>query len=103
MKSYFVYILSCSDDSYYTGSTDSLQKRVDEHRFVKYGGYTKTRLPIELVFSQEFYDEKEAINAERKIKGWSRKKKEALLNGNFKMLPKYSECKNDSYFSNYKK
>lgn len=101
MKSYFVYILECSDKSYYTGSTDNLEKRINEHNFGRYEGYTSSRLPVKLVYSQKFVDPKEAIRAERQIKGWSRKKKEALMNGNFDLLHELSKCKNDTHFSNY--
>jgi putative endonuclease len=79
MKSYWVYILSCSDKSFYTGVTSNLQNRIEEHNAGKYSGYTSKRLPVKLVYSQEFHDVKEAINAEKQIKGWSRKKKQALI------------------------
>jgi len=100
VNSYFVYILKCSDSSYYTGSTNNLIKRLDEHNSGKYKGYTNTRLPVKLVLSQEFSDVKEAISAERKIKGWSRKKKDALIKGDFELLHKFSECNNESHFRN---
>ena len=100
MKSYFVYILKCSDESYYTGGTSNLEKRINEHNFGQYAGYTKTRLPVKLIYSCEFYDPKEAFSAERIIKCWSRKKKEALINGNFELLEKLSECKNETHYKN---
>lgn len=100
MKSYFVYILKCFDESYYTGSTNSLEKRINEHNLGKYAGYTKVRLPVKLVYSCEFYDPKEAVTAERKIKGWSRKKKEALIAGNFNLLHNLAECKNETSYKN---
>lgn len=78
MKNYFIYIIKCSDNSYYTGSTDNLEKRVYEHNFGKFKGYTSNRLPVKLVFSQKFKDPKEAISAERRIKGWSRKKEGSI-------------------------
>lgn len=59
MKSYIVYILKCSDESYYTGSTNNLVNRINEHNAGKYAGYTKARLPVKLVYSCEFYDPKE--------------------------------------------
>ena len=100
MNSYFVYILKCSDKSYYTGSTNNLERRLNEHNSGKYKGYTSTRLPVKLVYSQEFHDAKEAISNERKIKGWSRKKKEALINKDFDLLHKLSECKNETHYKN---
>ena len=86
MKRSWVYILRCSDGSYYTGCTTNLEKRIQEHNFKRYDSYTSIRLPVKLVYSQEFSDINDAIVAERKIKGWSRKKKEALINENFDLL-----------------
>ncbi len=100
MKKYFVYILKCADNSYYTGSTNNLERRINEHNSGKYKGYTSTRLPVQLVYFQEFSDVKDAISNERKIKKWSRKKKEALINGDFYLLHKYSECKNETHYKN---
>lgn len=80
----FVYMLRCSDGSYYVGSArGSLEKRIEEHNAGAFGGYTARRLPISLVFQQEFQQITDAIAAERQIKGWSRAKKEALINGDF--------------------
>jgi tRNA/rRNA methyltransferase len=80
MKSFYVYMLKCGDDSYYIGHTDCLEMRMAEHYMGKISGYTKSRLPVKLVFFQEFGSRYEALAAERQIKGWSRKKKEALIN-----------------------
>ena len=74
-----VYILKCSDGSYYVGSTSNLEHRLGEHQTGVYRGYTSTRLPIELVWSTEFPTEHDAFLIERQIKGWSRAKKEALI------------------------
>ena len=83
----FVYILRCSDGSYYVGSVrGSLERRIDEHNAGKYGGYTSARLPVSLVYSQDFERITDAIAAERKLKGWSRAKKEALIAGDFDRL-----------------
>lgn len=100
MNKYFVYILKCADNSYYTGSTNNLERRIHEHKSGKYQGYTSTKLPVQLVYSQEFFDAKGAISNERKTKKWSRKKKEALINGDFYLLHKYSECKNETHYKN---
>ena len=78
MKYFFVYMLKCSDGSYYVGHTDNLEKRLSEHQSGAYKGYTSTRLPVQLVFAQTFTSRDEAFVAERKIKKWSRPKKEAL-------------------------
>jgi putative endonuclease len=93
MKDYFVYILKCSDDSYYTGVTNNLEKRVNEHQSGKIKGYTSSRLPVKLVFSETFSDIHQAIRFEKQIKGWSRKKKEALIHRNFDLLVTLSNTK----------
>jgi putative endonuclease len=80
---FWVYILRCSDNSYYTGHTDHLEKRIGEHGEGLCGGYTASRLPVELVFSQEFTTRIEALAAEQQIKGWGRKKKEAMMQGDW--------------------
>ena len=76
---FHVYILRCSDGSYYTGHTDNLDKRLSEHRMGKHDGYTSTRLPVELVFQEGFHSRDDAKAAELKIKTWYREKKEALI------------------------
>ena len=80
---FWVYILRCADDSYYTGHTDNLDKRIVEHQTDRIDGYTSTRLPLTLVFSEEFPNREEALACERQIKGWSRKKKEAMMRGDW--------------------
>ncbi len=83
----FVYILRCRDGRYYIGSTRaSLERRVAEHNAGTYGGYTKSRRPVELMFAQEFANVVDAIAAERQLKGWSRAKKEALIRGDVEAL-----------------
>lgn len=80
---FWVYILHCADDSYYTGHTDNLEKRIGEHQTGACGGYTAERLPVELAWSQECTTREEALAAELQIKGWSRKKKVAMMQGNW--------------------
>jgi putative endonuclease len=80
---FWVYILRCSDSSYYTGHTDNLEARIGEHQSGLNDSYTSGRLPVELVFSQECSTRVEALSAERQIKGWNRKKKEALMRGDW--------------------
>lgn len=88
MKLSFVYILKCSDDSYYTGITSNLEKRIFEHSIGKdWESYTYNRRPIKLVFYAEFTDINLAIQSEKQIKKWSRAKKEALINNEFEKLP----------------
>ena len=81
MPLFYVYILKCNDDSYYTGQTDNLEKRLWEHNVGKFDGYTSTRRPLDLVYSEGFYTREEALAAERKIKTWGRRKKDALVKG----------------------
>ena len=93
MKDYFVYILECSDDSYYTGVTNNLEKRINEHQSGIIKGYTNKRLPVKLVFSERFIDIDKAIRFEKQVKGWSRKKKIALINRDFDLLVYLSNLK----------
>lgn len=81
--SFFAYILKCADNSYYTGHTDSLEYRIAQHQSGECGGYCSTRLPVMLLWSETFPTRLEALEAERRIKGWSRAKKEALVAGNW--------------------
>ena len=79
----FVYILLCSDNSYYTGSTVHLEDRLAQHQNGIYEGYTSSRRPVQLVWSQEVQTDNDAFHFERKIKGWSRAKKMALIRGDY--------------------
>ena len=91
MNCFWVYVLRCSDGSYYVGHTDNIEKRIAEHASGSCPGYTQTRLPLELVYMQEFASRDEAFNAEHQIKKWNRKKKEALIKKDWtalKMLAK---------------
>jgi len=99
MHSYYVYILKCSDQSYYTGITNDLDKRIEQHQSgCKKDSYTYNRRPLELEFYQEFSDVLQAIYFEKKIKGWTRRKKEALIRGDDKMLQILSECRNATHY-----
>lgn len=83
----YVYILRCSDGRYYVGITrGELEKRVAEHNAGTYGGFTARRRPVALVISEAFERVDEAIAMERRLKGWSRVKKEALIQGDFVKL-----------------
>jgi putative endonuclease len=81
--SFWVYILRCTDDSYYTGHPDNLEARVGAHETGEIPGYTHFRRPLTLAFAQEFPTREEALAAERQIKGWSRAKKEAMMRGDW--------------------
>ena len=81
----FVYILRCSDNSYYVGNAtgDDLAPRIAQHQSGAFPGYTFARRPVRLVWSEHFDRVTDANAAERQIKGWSRAKKEALIKGNW--------------------
>jgi len=87
----WVYILKCSDGSYYTGSAINLEKRIAEHKAGTFDGYTSKRLPVKLVFSCEMPSLFDAFLRERQIKGWARRKKEALIKGEWDKLVEYSK------------
>jgi len=93
IKDYFVYIVECKDGSYYTGVTSELEKRLNEHNSSFFKGYTSSRLPVKLVYSNRFTNVNDAINAEKQIKGWSRAKKEALIIGDYDLLKLLSRGK----------
>ncbi len=102
MKFYYAYILKCSDGNYYTGVTNNVEKRLVEHNSSdSVTSYTFKRRPVVLVYYQQFNDIKQAIELEKQIKGWSRKKKETLINEDWEKLKLYSKNytdlkKNDS-------
>jgi predicted GIY-YIG superfamily endonuclease len=77
----WAYMLRCADGSYCVGCTTDLDQRLAQHRAGTFAGYTSTRLPVELVWCEEFQVIHDAIDAERHVKGWSRAKKEALVMG----------------------
>lgn len=94
MKIYYVYILKCTDETYYTGFTSNLEKRILEHTAGKYPeSYTYARRPIKLMFYAEFTEPSIAIATEKQIKKWSRLKKEALINNEFDTLPNLAKKK----------
>jgi len=90
VTSFHVYILRCSDGSYYTGHTDDLESRLGAHQQGTFSGYTSRRRPVELVYSCEFASRAETLEMERRIKGWSRRKKEALIEGDWALLQRLS-------------
>ncbi len=86
-----MYILECSDGSYYTGSTKDLERRLWEHQNMLGANYTKKRLPVKLVYHEEYSRIDEAFYREKQVQGWSRKKKEALIEGKPELLPKLAK------------
>ena len=83
---FYTYLLRCGDGSYYTGHTDDIDRRMAEHSTGACGGYTAKRMPVSLVWSDSFMTRDEAFAAERRIKGWSRAKKEALIAGDWERV-----------------
>jgi putative endonuclease len=96
---YFVYILGCSDNSYYVGVTNNLERRLNEHNEGEdKKAYTYIRRPVKVLFHAEFNDVNEAISFEKKLKGWSRNKKEAIIDGEWDLLLELAKCKNKTRF-----
>jgi putative endonuclease len=89
----FVYMLRCADKSYYVGSTRNIEHRLWQHSSGNGAVYTRTRLPVALVFVQEFDRIDEAYAMEKRVQGWSRAKREALIAGRFNDLPRLSKKK----------
>ena len=94
----FVYILHCADGSYYVGSTRDLDHRLDQHASGRGARYTSRRLPVALVFAQEFERVADAYAMEKRLQGWSRAKREAAIDGRWNDLPRLSrkEFKRDA-------
>lgn len=104
MKQYYVYILKCSDNSYYTGMTNNIDRRLNEHNFgLNNECYTFNKRPLELAFCNEFNDVNQAILFEKQVKGWSRKKKETIINDKWEDLKKLSVCLNETNHENFNK
>lgn len=89
MKGY-MYILFCSNGQYYTGSTYDLERRMAQHQNGEGANFTRKHLPVELVYYEEFQRVDEAFYREKQVHGWSKKKKEALINGEQEKLPDLS-------------
>ena len=101
MAELIVYILKCSDDSYYIGVTNNIESREFNHNeSINITSYTYSRRPVKLMWYNKFQSELEAIKWEKKLKGWSRKKKEALIEGKYDILPGLAECKNKTNYKN---
>ena len=87
MKVFYVYILQCADDSFYTGITNNLERRMNEHNSgFSESSYTYSRRPLKLVYTEKFQYPNVAISREKQIKRWSRAKKIALINDEINLL-----------------
>ena len=92
LQNYTVYILLCSDNSYYVGVTNDMDSRLLQHQNgLNRIAYTFRRRPVKLVFTEHFQNVKDAIAFEKQIKGWRREKKEALVNRDWNKLPELSK------------
>ena len=94
--SFWAYMLHCADRSFYVGQTDNLERRLGGHAAGEFKGYTSTRLPVTLVWSQDFGTRLEALEAERKVKGWSRAKKLALIRGDWPLIVQLAQNRQDT-------
>lgn len=77
---------------YYTGSTKHLELRIEQHQNGEGANYTAKRLPVKLIYAEEFTRIDEAFYREKQVQGWSRAKKEALMRGRFGDLPELAYC-----------
>lgn len=97
----YVYILECADGSYYTGSTLDVYKRLAQHnQEIDENAYTYGHTPVVLKWFHLFQNHREAARTERQIKGWRRAKKEALINGEFHLLPELARTAKSRYPAN---
>jgi putative endonuclease len=104
LKYLYVYIVICSDNSFYTGVTNDVERRLKEHNEgINPDCYTYSRRPVELVYYEYFSDYNQAIAFEKKIKGWSRAKKQALISGDWDYLKILSRCNNSTNSNNFSK
>ncbi len=87
-----MYILLCNDDSYYTGSTKDLESRLEQHQSGQGANYTQKRLPVKLIYWEEYDRIDQAFYREKQVQGWSRNKKEALMKGDLDELHNYARC-----------
>ncbi|MET3961679.1 putative endonuclease [Marmoricola sp. OAE513] len=90
----WTYILQCLDGSYYVGSTTLLEARVYQHQRGMGAEYTRRRLPVVLVWAEEFETIPEAFAFEKKVQNWSRAKREALIEGRYDDLPGLARGRN---------
>lgn len=97
----WMYILECSDNSYYVGSTNDLELRISQHESGEGANHTKNRLPVKMVYYEVFDRIDEAFKREKQIQKWNRKKKEALINSRPIKLKKLAECMNETHCKNY--
>ena len=88
-----MYILECVDGSYYVGSTKDLERRLAQHQDGVGAKYTARRLPVKLVYAEEYERVADAFRREKQVQNWSRSKRQALIDGNVAMLPHLAKKK----------
>ena len=89
---FYIYILECSDGSFYTGHTEELETRLAQHHQAYFREcYTAKRLPLKLVYQETFSSREQALTVEMQIKGWSRRKKQALINNDWHEISRLSK------------
>ena len=93
---FYLYMLKCVDGSYYVGHTDDLETRLTQHAAGSGYSYTTTRRPVQLAYAAEFSSREEALTRERQLKGWSRKKKEALYRGDWAEVSRLARSRKSS-------
>jgi putative endonuclease len=97
MKGY-MYILQCADGSFYTGSTTDVEERLEQHQNGEGANYTRKRLPVKLIYWEEFDRIDDAFYREKQVQGWSRKKKMALIAEDDSLLQELAKCKNSTHY-----
>lgn len=90
MRRGWMYILECADGSFYTGSTNDLDRRIEEHQNGEGANHTKKHLPVKLVYCEEYSRVETAYYREKQVQGWNRSKKEALIGGEYQKLTELS-------------
>jgi len=100
---YYLYLIECSDETYYVGVTNDLSRRMREHKHGAHeGSYTYNRRPVKLKYYLMFDDIREAISYEKKIKKWSKAKKDAFFLKQWDKLRELAKCRNKTSSDNYK-
>ncbi len=97
-----MYILECSDGSYYTGSTNNLELRLLQHQNGEGANHTKKHRPVKLIYYEQFDRIDTAFYREKQVQNWSRAKKEALMAGDERLLHELAECTNNTNYRNKK-
>ena len=101
MRRGYMYILTCSNGAYYTGSTKYLEKRLLQHQNGVGANFTRKHRPVELVYFEEFPNVAEAFYREKQVQGWTHKKKKALIERSYCDLKRFAECMNESHSSHF--